>query len=247
MGRREFDIESRVVGHPLRRFIYDNPLSRFLTRHLTVGDILSEAFYGVWMASVSTGIIFGFTNPDSTEALVSMVVVAIMVNLTWGIIDGWTSVFSPKVDDADADRVIRRLWSDPADNKAKDWVDTELASGMGRNLDEVRRGKVLATYVESEPAVPANYEHKADREDGMIILSLVIVEVLMALLIVLPYVLFQGDTFAPILSRAIAITIAGAIAYWYAKRLNRPHPIVWVGFFIVLMFLVVTLSWITGW
>jgi hypothetical protein len=247
MGRSEFDIESRMAGHPLRRFIYNNPLSKFLTRHLTVGDILSEAFCGVWMASVSTGLIFGFTNPDSTEALVTMVIIAVMVNLTWGIIDGWTSVFSPMVDDADADRALRRLWSDPGDKKAEAWVDNELASGIGRNLDDGRREKVLATYVEAEPKVPANKVHKADREDIMVVLCLVIVEVLMALLIVLPYVLFPGESYSPILSRAIAITIAGAIAYWYAIRLNRPHPMIWVGFFIALMFVVVTLSWLFGW
>jgi hypothetical protein len=198
------------------------------------------------MASVSTGLIFGFTNPDSTEALASMVIIAIMVNLTWGIIDGWTSVFSPKVDDAYADRALRRLWSDPGDKKAEAWVEEELASGIGRNLDDERRKKVLATYVEAEPEVPANIVHKADREDIMIVLSLVIIEVLMALLIVFPYVLFPGE-YSPIISRAIAITIAGAIAYWYAKRLNRPHPMIWVGFFIALMFVVVTFSWITGW
>ncbi len=90
----------------MRRFMFGNPLSRFLTRHLTVGDILSEAFYGVWMASVSTGIVFGATDPTSTSALVSMVMVAITVNIVWGTIDGWTSVFGPKVNDATNDRVV---------------------------------------------------------------------------------------------------------------------------------------------
>jgi hypothetical protein len=247
MGRNEFDLEALSRGHPVRRFVFGNPLSRFLTRHLTIGDILSEAFYGVWMASVSTGIVFGATDPTSTSALFTMVIIALSVNIVWGTIDGWTSVFGPKVNDANNDRALRRLWSDPNDQKAKEWVQEEISAGMGRNLDEVRAQRVCDIYIEKEPQVPVGYQHRMDRDDAMVIVSLVTIEALMALLIVFPYLIFPGETYGPIISRTIAISISGAIAYWFARRLNRPHPWVWVLFFVVLIFAVVTFSWVTGW
>ena len=247
MKMRNFDIESRAEGHPLRRFIYKNPLSKFLTTHLSIGDILSEAFYGVWMASVSTGLIFGFSDPNSSEALLYMVIIAISVNATWGLIDGWTSVYGPKVNEADDDRILRRLWHDPSDAKAREWIDDDIATGIGRNLDGPRRQMVMGTYLESEPQVPENKEYRADRNDFLSLLSLVIVEVLMAGLIVFPFILFPGEVYALMLSRAIAIIISGAIAYWFARRLNRRHPIIWVLIFALLMFVVMTLSWAFGW
>jgi hypothetical protein len=247
MKMRNFDIESRAEGHSLRRFIYKNPLSKFLTAHLSIGDILSEAFYGVWMASVSTGLIFGFSDPNSSEALLYMVIIAISVNATWGLIDGWTSVYGPKVNEADDDRILRRLWRDPSDAKAREWIDDDIATGTGRNLDGPRRQMVMGTYLESEPQVPENKEYRADRNDFLSLLSLVIVEVLMAGLIVFPFILFPGEVYALMLSRAIAIIISGAIAYWFARRLNRRHPIIWVLIFALLMFVVMTLSWTFGW
>ncbi len=231
----------------MRRFIYNNPLSKFLTAHLSIGDILSEAFYGVWMASVSTGLIFGFTDPTSTEALFYMVIIAFSVNATWGLIDGWTSIYGAKVNEADDDRILRRLWRDPSDAKAREWIDDEIAIGTGRNLDETRRQKVMDTYLEGEPLVPEDKEYRADRQDLLSLLSLVIVEVLMAALIVFPYILFPGEVYALMLSRAIAIIISGAIAYWFARRMNRRHPFIWVLVFALLMFVVMTLSWTFGW
>jgi hypothetical protein len=247
MKMRNFDIDSHVGDHPLRRFIYKNPLSNFLTTHLSIGDILGEAFYGVWMASVSTGLMFSFTDPTSSEAMLYMVIVAFSVNATWGLIDGWTSVFGPKVNEADDDRILRRLWRDPSDEKAREWIDDDIATGMGRNLEEPRRQKLMDTYLEAEPQVPEEKVYRADRNDMLSLLSLVIVEVLMAGLIVFPYFLFPGEVYALMLSRAIAIGISGAIAYWFARRLNRRRPIIWVLAFGLLMFLVMTVSWATGW
>jgi hypothetical protein len=247
MKLRNFDIESHVEGHSFRRLIYKNPLSKFLTAHLSIGDILSEAFSGVWMASVSTGLMFSFSDPNSSDALVFTVIIALSVNATWGLIDGWTSIFGSKVNEADDDRILRRLWSDPSDAKAKEWIDDDIATGTGRNLDQPRRQKVMGTYLEAEPQIPEDKEYRADRNDLLTILSLVIVEVLMAVLIVFPYILFPGEVYALMLSRAIAIIISGAVAYWFARRLNRRHPIIWVLIFALLMFVVMTLSWTFGW
>ncbi len=102
-----------MEGHPFRRLIYKNPLSKFLTAHLSIGDILSEAFSGVWMASVSTGLMFSFSDPNSSYALLFTVIIALSVNATWGLIDGWTSIYGSKVNEADGDRILRRLWSRP--------------------------------------------------------------------------------------------------------------------------------------
>ena len=247
MGRNEFDLDALSFGHPMRRFVFGNPLSRFLTRHLTIGDILSEAFYGVWIGIGIDGhrlrshrpnqylrsVLDGHHSPLGKHRLGDRSTVGLR--------------FGPKVNDATSDRALRRFWADPNDQKAKEWVQDEISTGLGRNLDEGRVQRVCDIYVEKEPQVPVGFQHRMDREDAMVIVSLVTIEALMALLIVFPYLVFPGETYGPMISRTIAITISGAIAYWFARRLNRPHPWVWVLFFVVLIFAVVTFSWVTGW
>lgn len=64
-------------------------IRNFYDNYLGVGDRLGEAFYGVWMAVVSIGLLnsVGEITPDH---VVSVIGVAFAVNFVWGLIDGVT-------------------------------------------------------------------------------------------------------------------------------------------------------------
>ncbi len=68
-------------------------LSHFIRTRLSAGDRLAEAFYGIWMVTVVTGMVRASGGPTE-KSIHIMLFAALGVNVTWGIIDGLTYILS---------------------------------------------------------------------------------------------------------------------------------------------------------
>jgi hypothetical protein len=88
--------------------IMNTRFAKLIFKNTTLGDRLCELFYGVTMVSVMIGII-NITASGYTNIKHVLLVVAFGVNITWGIIDGTTSVYGGLVDQAEEDRLVNSL------------------------------------------------------------------------------------------------------------------------------------------
>jgi len=79
----------------------------FYTKYLPLGDRLGEMFYAVWMVVVSLGILGG--TGFEGGAIAYVVLIAFMVNITWGLIDGITVMYSGVIERRRIDGVIHDL------------------------------------------------------------------------------------------------------------------------------------------
>jgi hypothetical protein len=85
-----------------------NSISTFIKMRFSVGDRLAEAFYGIWMVTVVTGI--AKVSGEPTEQSVRLMLFAALVtNITWGIIDGLTSILPDFIDRTKEGELIHSL------------------------------------------------------------------------------------------------------------------------------------------
>ena len=83
-------------------------IRNFYDNYLGVGDRLGEAFYAVWMAVVSIGLLnsVGEITPDH---IVYVIGVAFAVNFLWGVIDGVTVMLTNIIHRARRDQIVHDL------------------------------------------------------------------------------------------------------------------------------------------
>ncbi|MEI6842850.1 MAG: hypothetical protein WCK53_16395, partial [Methanomicrobiales archaeon] len=76
----------------------------FIKSNLSMGNRLSELFYGVMMVAVITGLM-NDDLPPTQGTLHLLFIAALATNLTWGIIDGVTSMYGGLVNRADYNNI----------------------------------------------------------------------------------------------------------------------------------------------
>jgi len=83
--------------------------AKLILKNTTLGDRLCEIFYGVFMVSAMIGIINITASGYGLDIKHVLLILAFGVNITWGIIDGATSVYGSLVDQAEEDRLVNLL------------------------------------------------------------------------------------------------------------------------------------------
>ncbi len=218
----------------------------FYDNFVSVGDRLGEAFYGVWMATVSIGLLnsVGEITPDHINWVIS---VAFVVNLGWGIIDGVTVMLTNMIERTKRDGLVHDLQIEGEGGAATKRAFTSLEGTIAVALDPVEKRKIIEAIARGDPGHdPGTRPQRPTVDDWWFALSIAAVDVLVLVPIVLPLALIPDVNLAVQISRLAATLLFALLGAAYAKNLNR-NP--WIGALLVgaLGFCLFALAYEAGW
>jgi hypothetical protein len=192
----------------------------FYATYLPIGDYLGEMFYAVWMVVVSLGILGG--TGFEGGAIAYVVLIAFMVNIGWGLIDGLTVMHTNIIERARSEKIIFNLQTvgDPRSRKAG--ADA-LSEGITSTLSSEDQEKVLDMIAATPPPQedPATKPYRPKREDWDYAIGILSIDFLLVIPLVAPFLIFSEPTQALYLSRIMATVIFAVIGASYARQLNR--------------------------
>ena len=224
------------------------PLSRLSTYYATnlpVGDFLGEVFYAIWMVVVSLGILGG--TGFEGGAIAYVVLIAFMVNITWGLIDGLTVMYSGIMERARSERIIHALQS-KGDAGSRREGSVALSEGITSVLGPADQQRVLDMIASAAPidGDPATKPYRPRREDLRYALGILSIDVLLVIPLVAPFAIMSDPSQALYLSRLVATVMFAILGAYYAKHLNRRR---WLAalFLGTLCFSLFNLAYLAGW
>ena len=228
--------------HPLKKAVSRNPIWRYISKHVPLPFIITEFFFGAWMACVAVNLIGGFANPENPDVVMYAVLAAYSVNIIWGIIDGWSYNICVTVEGAENDRMLYRLKNNRNDAEARGHLMEALDAGPAGYLGQEDKERLLDSIIASDPDVHPSkiYTFKGKHH---VMGSFLLIDALMATLTVLPFLLLSDLATAMILSRAVTIVTFACVAYVAAKYMNR-NWLVWVAVMSALGILVAQMTFL---
>ncbi len=191
----------------------------FYSKYLPLGDRLGEMFYAVWMVVVSLGILGG--TGFEGGAIVYVVLIAFVVNITWGLIDGITVMYSGVIERRRVDGLIHDLQTknDAGSRKAG---ASALEDGITSILDLADRERVLDMIACSKGGRdPQETRYRPGRDDWYYALGILVIDVVLVVPLIAPFFIFQEPATALQASRFIATAIFAGLGAAYARELNR--------------------------
>lgn len=216
-------------------------------RDLTTGDRIGEAVYAVWMLVVSIGLINATGNPDDPAAVLFAVIAATLVNVTWGLIDGITMMYSSVISRAQADRLVYALRTKRDDPAVRGQAADALEEGLAGSLSEEDRTKVVAMIAAGPvPPDPSLTKYRTTRGDRSIAYGILIIECLFILPMLLPILFIPSPRLGAFVSYLLGAGFFGFLGAQYARHLNRNQliPLVLMG---GLMALLAYYTYSVGW
>ena len=191
----------------------------FYTKYLPHGDRLGEIFYAVWMVVVSLAILGGTGFEEG--AITYVILIAFMVNITWGLIDGITVMYGGIIERRKMDGLIHDLQTTNDESSRKAGANA-LEKGITSILDPSDRERVLDLIVASgRGRDPQKIRYYAEREDWYYALGILIIDLLLVVPLMAPFLMIRDPETALWASRSIATTIFAILGAAYAKELNR--------------------------
>lgn len=195
----------------------DMKIVSFVRTWLSPGQRLSELFYGVVMAVILTGMInVGLPPTESTLRLLLFGVFA--VNISWGVIDGVTSMYGGLANRADFSRTANEFRTDPASPEKREAVSRALQGTIVENLDGAGQAAVVDLIGAGKPVPRQRYP--PSREDWYAALATVIIDFVLVFPVMAPYFIFNTVRWAVFVSHSVSIIMLAAIAVIWAKQLN---------------------------
>jgi VIT1/CCC1 family predicted Fe2+/Mn2+ transporter len=198
--------------------VFRSGIGKLILENTSLGDRLSEIFYGVMMVSVVIGIINVFESGYMHIKSV-LLIVAFGVNITWGIIDGATAVYGGLVDKAEEDRLVNSLRTDKENQVYKEDVKDILQGTILRKLSEEDQSKVVDMIQAEAPEKIGKYG--ASRDDLKVFLAILLMDFITVFPIIIPLYVVQGVQSAVFWSHLIAVLLFIIIGMSWAKYLNK--------------------------
>jgi hypothetical protein len=229
--------------HPLKRLVSRNPLWRYISKNVPLPFIVSEFFFGAWMSCIAINLIGGFADASNPGIVLYAISAAYMVNIIWGIIDGWSYNLNVTMTESEDDRAIHKLLKDRNDETAKKRLMESLDSGPAGHLKQDEKEKVMDMILSSDPPVDPKKVYKFRKSDHHVVVAFVLIDVLMATLTVLPFIILRDMGAALIFSRLVTISMFACVAYVSAKYLNR-NWVLWVAALSILGVIIAQMTWI---
>ena len=197
--------------------IKETRIARLILRNTTLGDRLCEIFYGVTMVTVVSGMVnveaSGYEN-----IMAALLIVSLGVNITWGIIDGATSVYGGLVDKAEEDRLVNSLRTDK-NNKDRESAAEILQGTILRSLSQEDQSKVVDMLQAGTAEKPGKYG--ASREDFKMFLAIFLMDFITVFPVIIPFYVLKDPQSALFWSHFIAILLFVIIGMAWAKYLNK--------------------------
>ena len=195
-------------------------LRHFYGTYCAIGDRLGEAFYAVWMVVVSTGLL-NSGGQITRDHLLYVVVVALVVNVGWGIIDGITVMYGNIIERVQRDRIVHDLRTGGG-GKATARAQADLDDTIITAMPESERRKIVAVLAQGAPGPdPYNTPYHPVREDWLYALGIFGIDVLMVVPVLAPIVVFPDTATGVYISRLVATVIFAVIGAAYARNLNH--------------------------
>lgn len=198
--------------------VLETRIAKLILKNTTLGDRLCEIFYGVAMVTVVSGIVnveaSGYENIGFTLLFVSL-----GVNITWGIIDGATSVYGSLVDEAEEDRLVQSLRTDGNRRVEREQATQILQGTILRSLSEEEQSKVVDMLQEGSPQEVREYS--ASAEDLKMFLAIFLMDFITVFPVIIPFYVLDDPRSALFWSHFIAILLFVVIGMAWAKYLNK--------------------------
>jgi len=195
----------------------NNGLIAYIQNNLTLGNRLSEFFYGVMMVTVITGLINSGL-PPTQSTLRLLLIAGLSVNLSWGIIDGVTAMYGGLVNRADYYRIANEFREDRSNPKKRENVRKSLQGTIVENLGEEEQSGVVDMIGAGEPVTGQKFP--ATRADWNVAIATILIDFILVFPVIVPYFLIDTVRWAVFASHTIAIVLIAGVAALWARNLG---------------------------
>jgi len=193
--------------------------AKLILKNTTLGDRLCEIFYGVFMVSVMIGIINITASGYGLDIKYVLLILAFGVNITWGIIDGATSVYGSLVDKAEEDRLVNSLRREKQNPQYRDELKETLESTVVRKLSAEEQSKVIDMVQRGTPEDIKKYS--ASRDDLKSFFAIFLMDFICVFPVIIPLYVVDEIKSAVFWSHFIAVLLFIIIGMTWAKYLNK--------------------------
>jgi hypothetical protein len=199
-------------------WVLKSRIAKLILKNTSLGDRLCEIFYGVAMVTVVSGMVnYGFIGLQGLGF--ALLIVSLGVNITWGIIDGATSVYGGLVDKAEEDRLINSLRVDKDNQEEREEVAEILQGTILRSLSEEDQSRVVDMIQAGKPEKITVYG--ASKDDLKMFLAIFLMDFITVFPVIIPLYVVKDPRSALFWSHFIAILLFVIIGIAWAKYLNK--------------------------
>lgn len=193
------------------------PGSTFIRNNLSLGNRLSECVYGVMMVVILSGLINNGLPP--TESTLRLLLIGtFIVNISWGIIDGVTSMYGGLVNRADYLRIANAFREDSRNPETREMVAKSMQGTIVENLSAEDQSKVIDMIGAGKPENGKKYP--ATRADWKVAIATILIDFILVFPVMIPYFLLNNVRWAVFASHTIAILLLAGIAMIWARYLR---------------------------
>ena len=198
--------------------VLNGRIGRLILKNTTVGDRLCEIFYGVAMVTVVSGMVnYGFSG--NNDLGIDLLIIALGVNIAWGIIDGATSVYGGLVDEAEEDRLVNSLRTEKNNQEQRGNVAEILEGTILRSISDEERSKVVDMVAAGKPEKIRGYGASGD--DFQMFMAIFLMDFITVFPVIIPLYIVDDPQKALFWSHLIAILLFVIIGMTWAKYLNK--------------------------
>jgi hypothetical protein len=192
----------------------------FIGAYTSASERYAEAFYGIIMVTGCTGMV-SLGVPPEESGVRFMLYTALLVNILWGFIDGFTVIYGSMVDEVAADAAVESLRSGTGEGKASQDILGELDGTLIGKLGEEDQAKVVEVIRSAEGYT--NFKNKIGREEIKRILAIFSIDFIMVFPVAIPFIFLDDPTRAVRWSFVIATILMAFLGYQWAKyaRMKR--------------------------
>jgi VIT1/CCC1 family predicted Fe2+/Mn2+ transporter len=216
----------------------------FIRNRLSTGLILAEAFYGIWMVTVVTGMVRA-SGEVTEESVRIMLFAAFGVNITWGVIDGLSSIYAHLIDSIKEAELVRSLRTDRGNQKNIQAAMDNLDDTIARHLSEADRSKII-DMLQRGGLTGTPPESRLTSEDYQVAFATFLIDLLTVFPVILPYIIFDSVHMAMLGSQLVATVAFIIIGSQLAKQahMNRVKTALAFG---LMGLCVIAFSYAFGW
>jgi hypothetical protein len=193
---------------------------KFLGAYTSASERYAEAFYGIIMVTGCTGMV-SLGVPKEEAGVQFMLWTALMVNILWGLIDGFTVVYGSMVDEVASDVAVNNVRSGKDVETATEEVLDALDSSLVGKLSDQDKAKVVEVIRSAKSYAP--YKNKVRWPEIKRILAIFSIDFVTVFPVSIPFIFATDITVAVRLSFIIATVLMAILGYQWAKyaRMKR--------------------------
>ncbi|HUL40270.1 MAG TPA: hypothetical protein VLU38_08275 [Methanomassiliicoccales archaeon] len=193
---------------------------QFLGTYTSASERYAEAFYGIIMVTGCTGMV-SLGVPKDEAGIQFMLWTAILVNVLWGFIDGFTVIYGSMVDEVASDVAVKNVRSgNDVESAASEVLDALDGSLVGK-LSDQDKAKVVEVIRTAKSY--ASFVNRLGWEEIKRILAIFSIDFVTVFPVAIPFIFLTDVTSAVRLSFIIATFLMAYLGYQWAKyaRMKR--------------------------